>query len=118
MIINDTAMLKKMNRALAINGNLYALEDIERELETGHLQGHVEGDTWAITQVHNWPRRKAVNIMYLVGSLGGALKLEYKVEQWAKSVGADLITAVGRDGWEKHRTLGWKKVGNLYSKDI
>jgi hypothetical protein len=56
--------------------------------------------------------------MYLVGSLGGALKLEYKVEQWAKSVGADLITAVGRDGWEKHRTLGWKKVGNLYSKDI
>jgi len=118
MIITDEAMRKKMQRALDFNGNLYSLDDIEEHLLSGKLQSHAEGETWVITQVHDWPQRRAVNIMYLVGSLAGTPELEQKIEEWARSIGADIITAGGRDGWLKFRTPGWKKIGSLFSKDI
>jgi len=118
MIITDEKMKDKMARALAIGGDLYSLDDIENHLIAGKLQGHVEGDTWAITQVHDWPQRRAVNILYVIGSMGDAIALEAKIEEWAENIGASLITAVGRDGWWDCRTPGWEKVGTLYSKEI
>jgi len=118
MKITDPEMAKKMQRALRIGGCLYTLDDIEAGLQSGELQGHVEGDTWAITQVHQWPQRKAVNVLFVIGSLENSLKLEEKVESWAKSKDATLLTAIGRGGWWMHRTPGWKMVGNLYSKGI
>jgi hypothetical protein len=118
MNITDPAMLKKLNKTLNMSGNLFDLNDIEIGLNNGDMQGHVEGDTWAITQIHRWPRRKAVDIMFLVGSMDNSLKLFLKVEDWAKEMGADLITTVSRDGWERLKVPGWKKIGNFYSKDI
>lgn len=118
MIITDKEMRKKMERALSIGGNLYSLDDIEKDLKDGKLQGHVEGDTWVLTQVHDWPQRRVVNILYVVGSMDNAVALEAKIEQWAEDVGASMLTAVGRDGWWDCRTPGWEKVGTLYSKEL
>ena len=118
MKITDPVMADKMRRALKIGDDLFNLEDIEAGLASGDLQGHVEGDTWAITQVHQWPRKKAVNVLFVVGSLENSLKIETKVSEWAKEQGATLLTAVGRGGWWQHKTPGWKVVGNLYSKVI
>jgi hypothetical protein len=114
----DDNMKRKMARALAISGDLYDIHDIEAHLLEGKLQGHVEGDTWAITQVHDWPQKRAVNILYIIGSLSDTEQLEVKIEEWAKSIGATMLTAVGRESWWNRRTPGWKKVGTLYSKDI
>jgi hypothetical protein len=118
MNIPSHIMMKKMQRALNGNDNLFTMNDIADFLRDGRMQGHVEGDTWAITQVHDWPQRRAVNIMYLVGSLPEAFKLEPKIEAWAKGLGANLITGVGREGWTAYKTLGWRKIGDLYSKEI
>jgi hypothetical protein len=107
-----------MRRALKRGDDLFSLDDIEAGLMSGDLQGHVEGDTWAITQIHQWPRKKAVNVLFVVGSLQNSLKLEAKVETWAKEQEATLLTAVGRGGWWQYRTPNWKIVGNLYSKVI
>jgi hypothetical protein len=111
-------MAAKMNEALKASGDVYDLRDIQDLLKDGMMQGHVEGDTWAITQVHDWPKKKSVNILYVVGSLENSIRLEGKITEWAKEIGADFITAVGRDGWWERRTPGWKKVGTLYSKDL
>jgi hypothetical protein len=111
-------MAAKMNEALKASGDVYDLIDIQDLLKDGMMQGHVEGDTWAITQVHDWPKKKSVNILYVVGSLENSIRLEGKITEWAKEIGADFITAVGRDGWWERRTPGWKKVGTLYSKDL
>lgn len=118
MNITDPEMAEKMRRALKIGDDLFNLDDIEAGLKSGELQGHVEGDTWAITQVHQWPRKKAVNVLFVVGSLDNSLKMEEKVTQFAREQGATLLTAVGRGGWWQVRTPGWKIVGNLYSKVI
>lgn len=118
MKITDPAMQRKMGKALKVNGDVFDLDDIREALKVGKMQGHVEGDTWAITQVHEWPRKKSVNILYVIGSLDDSVKLESKITEWAKEIGANFITAIGRDGWWKFKTPGWKKMGILYSKDI
>jgi hypothetical protein len=118
MNITDPEMLRKMEKALKLGGNLYTLDDIQAELMAGNIQGHVEGDTWAITQIQLFPRRKVVNIMFVIGSISNAAKLEEKISKWAKELGANMITATGRDGWWAHRTPGWKMMGILYSKDM
>ena len=118
MKITDPEMAEKMRRALKVGDDLFNLEDIEAGLASGVMQGHVEGDAWAVTQIHQWPRKKAVNILFVVGSLENSLKLEAKVEMFAKMQNATLLTAVGRNGWWQHKTPGWRIVGNLYSKVI
>ena len=118
MNIDDPEMFKKLIRALEVSGNLYTLSDIEEGLNSGSLQSHVEGDTWAITQVHDWPQRRAVNILFVIGSIEDTAELEAKIEKWAKDINANLLTATGREGWWKVRTPGWKTTGTLYSKDI
>jgi|SRR4249920_2798073 hypothetical protein len=118
MIISDEKMAKLMSKALKLGGDLYTLDDIDKQLLTGDMQGHVEGNTWAITQVHDWPHRKSVNILYVVGNLDDSIKLETRIENWAKGIGASLLTGIGREGWWEYRLPGWKKVGTLYSKDI
>jgi len=118
MIIRDAFMMKRMQRALDQANGLYSLQDIGDALREGKMQGHVAQDTWAITQVSDYPKRRVVDISYVVGNLAGSLELEGKITEWAKAHHADLITAVGREGWWEHRTPGWRKTGTLYSKDI
>ena len=118
MIITDPHMLRKMDRALKEGNQLFDLNSILENLRDGSMQGHIEGDTWAITQVHDFPCKRTVNIVFVVGHIEESLKLEAKVEAWAKEMGADLLTAVGREGWWEHRTPGWKKTGVLYSKEL
>jgi hypothetical protein len=118
MIITDPKMSVKMARALKHGGDLFTLDDIEKGLATGAMQGHVEGDTWAITRVHDWPRKRSVDVICVVGDIQGALVLEERICEWAKGIGAEMITATGRDGWWGYHTPGWQKTGTLYSKDI
>ena len=117
-MITDPFMAEKMKRALKIANNVYTLDDIMDHIKSGKMQGHVEGSTWAITQVHEFPRKKAVDILYVVGSLESSLKLENKIEHWARELGADLLTATGRSGWWDFRTLGWKRNGVVYAKEL
>jgi hypothetical protein len=118
MKITDPKMMERMNKALTLGGALFSLDDILEYLRDGRMQGHVEGDTWAITQIHDWPRKKSVNILYVVGNIKDSIKLEKKITGWAKDIGADTLTAIGREGWWEHRLPGWKKVGTLYSKEL
>ena len=118
MIITNSLMMKRMERALRTGDSLYTLDDIDKELASGDMQGHVEGNTWAITKVQQFPRRKAVHIMFVVGNLSDSFALENKIHNWADSIGADLLTAVGREGWWGFRTPGWRITGQFYSKDI
>jgi hypothetical protein len=118
MVITDPKMARLMDKALQRGNSLFNWADIDENLKSGKMQGHVEGNTWAITQVHEWPRRKSVNILYVVGTMEDVPKLEAKIERWAKEIGADFMTAMGRDGWSKFCPADWRKIGTLYSKDI
>jgi len=116
--ITNPEMLRRMDKALRLGGNLYTMEDIDKQLFTGDMQSHAVEDTWVITQVHEYPHKRAVNILFAVGNIDGALAAEEHVELWAKNIKAKLLTATGRDGWWNFRTPGWNKAGIHYMKDI
>lgn len=118
MKIIDPQMARKFERALKESGHMYSLADIEQALETGDMQSHTINDFWAITQVHDYPQGRSVSIMLAVGDMAGAILMEEEIQRWAKGIGAKTITAIGRSGWWKHRTPGWRKLGTVYSKDI
>lgn len=111
-------MIERLHRALKLGGDCYSLEDVLTALHTGQMQGHVIGDTWAITKVYDWPQKRSVEITFVVGEMHDAIQMEHEIEKFARSVGASAITAIGREGWWKIRTDGWKKMGTLYAKDI
>lgn len=117
-MISDPAMVEKMARALKVANGVYSLDDIIHQMELGNLQGHVEGNTWAVTSVQQFPRKKVVDILYVVGSLNDALIMEKKLERWSRELEADLMTATGRDGWWNFRSLGWKRNGVVYAKEL
>lgn len=111
-------MRKKMERALKHANDCYDLDDIENALMQGKMQGHVIGNTWALTQVHDFPQKRSIEITFVVGDLLESIEMEKYLTDWARAMGANMITAVGRDGWWERRTEGWRKVGTLYAKDI
>jgi hypothetical protein len=113
-------MERKMQRWLRDMNHLYTPDDIMEEIEKGTLQSHTFGNTWVITAVHEWPRRKSVHIDLVVGTLEDAIAAEPQVCAWARSIGADLITGSGRPGWNFYRDYvdGWRMNGYQYSKDL
>lgn len=117
-MITDPAMRKKFERMLRDSGDLYTLEDILDLIEQGKMQSFVDGDTWVVTQVHEFPRRKVLDIVFVVGHLGQAVQLLPQLYMFANEIGATLITGYGRDGWDAVKQPGWKKVGSLYAKEL
>jgi hypothetical protein len=91
----------------------------------GKMQSFAFSDTWVITQVHDFPQRKSVDITFAVGDLDEVFNGLPIVYDWAKSIGADLVTSSGREGWRRflgssnHEAFkGWRRIGSFYSKDL
>lgn len=118
MIITDPEMARKVERLMEDGNGCYTLDDIMNEINEGKMQSHTFGDTWVITQVHEWPQRKSVDLTFVLGheqEFWEGLPTLYK---WARSIGADFMTGSGRDGWWRHHPEGWRRMGSLYSKDL
>lgn len=118
MNITDPTMATKLVRALREGGDLHTLEDIYTALTCGEMQSHVEGQTWVITQVQQYPQKKVVYIWYVVGVQEDLDAIEVRLIEWAREIGARAITSIGRGGWWKLRTPGWKAAGVIYSKEV
>ena len=49
---------RKLQRALDIQGGLFALPDILERISDGRMQSWVHNNSWAITQISIYPRRR------------------------------------------------------------
>jgi len=118
--ITDPEMAEKLEKALKLGGDIHTLEDIENALESGEMQSHSVNNAWVITQVVDYPNKRVLDVMYVVGTLESALETEKTVVEWAKSIGVDRMTAIGREGWDSllETNPGWKKTGSFYVKEL
>jgi hypothetical protein len=117
-VINREDMREKVERALHDFGDLYTFDDIMGFIETGKMQSFTAGDTWIVTQVNEFPRRKVLDICLVVGFLQEATEALPQIYAFARSIGANRVTAVGRDGWWKFAEPGWYRVGGYFAKDL
>jgi hypothetical protein len=108
----------KVDRALHDFGDLYTFDDILELIDKGKMQSFTAGDTWVVTQVNEFPRRKVVDICLVVGFLEDAVRALPDVYKFARDIGATRVTAVGRDGWWKFAEPGWYRVGGYFAKDL
>lgn len=107
--------LDKMARALDRMGNLYSLDDILIEIGNGTMQGFVEDDSWVVTQIANYPRTKALQVIAAVGKMDAVLSIHPRLVSLADEVGASVIQSYGRRGWIKPALeRGWKVKSRAY----
>lgn len=112
---------QKLARVLDAMGGLYLLDDILTRIQDGRMQSHVVNNSWAVTEIGDFPRARKLNILAVVGDLSDHEALEAKVLSYADDVNAGLISAFGRRGWLPHaEALGWrlKSKSYLYHKDL
>lgn len=110
--------LSRAEKVLAAFGGLFTFSDIIERINDGRMQSFTRNNTLIVTQINEYPRRKVVEIVLLVGDVEDALEMEHDVQEWALNAGATLLMAAGRFGWEPLMTDGWKAVSANYVKDI
>jgi hypothetical protein len=116
--ITRADMRLKVERALHDGGDLYTFDDIMALIKEGKMQSFTCGDTWIVTQVNEFPRKKVLEIALVVGNIWEAIEFLPEIYDYARQVGATRVTGFGRDGWWEHHDAGWKKVGTMYAKDM
>jgi hypothetical protein len=112
---------KRLQRALDYQGGLFALSDILERIADGRMQSWVHNNSWAITQITIYPRRRLLEIVAAVGDLHDCRILHGKILVFARDMGVDLVAAYGRRGWARDADRnGWKikTTSYLYHKDL
>lgn len=112
---------QKLARVLDAIGGVYVLDDLKTRIADGRMQSHVVGNSWAITQVIDYPRAKALQVVALVGDAKDLAELHDKVLDYADEINAGLIAALGRKGWMPWaEARGWrlKAKSYLWHKDM
>jgi hypothetical protein len=73
------------------------------------MQSFAVNNSWAITQIEQFPRASQLNVLALVGDLGDTEALNDQVLDFARKIGVGLVSTQGRRGWLPNgHALGWK----------
>lgn len=108
--------LNELNQMLEDQGGLYTFNDVMELISQGKFQSFAEGNTWLVTQVHVFPRKKVLDIVFVVGDLKDLPALEKQMLAFKESIGADHMSATGRLGWNRNTLPGWKAVSTNFIK--
>lgn len=112
-------MRERFEKLLEDAGGFYSFDDIIEAINSGKMQSFSDGESWVVTQVHEFPRKKAVEIAYGIGNSEAMLGvLQDRVVEFAKSIGASTIIATGRIGWHKTAGDDWKMLSANFVREL
>ena len=114
---------QKLARVLDAMGGLYLVDDLLSAIAEDRMQSFSIGNSWAITQVNQFPRAKRLQIIAIVGHLEDVDALHAQILDYADEANVGLLSTYGRMGWLREgswQRLGWKlKAKNyLYQRDM
>ena len=112
---------QKLARVLDAMGGVYLVDDLLTRINDGRMQSFTCNNSWAITEVQDFPRGRKMQIVALVGDLADGEALHEKVMSYADEVNAGLVETHGRKGWLRHALEhGWRvKAKNfIYQKAL
>lgn len=112
---------QKLRKALAIANDAYTLEDILLEINEGRMQSFVEGESWVVTQIVDFPRKRYVEIVFAVGTLDELKMIYPRLEAFAQEIAADGLRAFGRPGWMRQFEIdkhGWVETTRVYVREF
>lgn len=105
-------MRKRLQKALDLQGGLYSIEDIAVEVKAGRMQLFQNENGICIVSVLEFPQRKMLNVVAVVGTMDVIPTLQDEVEAFGRSQGCTRFYSEGRPGWTKVLTkFGWTSIG-------
>lgn len=109
----------QVEKALALMGNTHTFNDILQLLEDGFMQSFAVGETWAVTQILDFPQKRVCEIFLLAGELGQIEEVLAQVFAYARQKGCHLVRGYGRPGWAHYaRPRGWTDDTHIYLKEL
>ncbi len=116
MSLSSEEKLKRLEKALEYGGNTHTVSDVVELIRAEKAQFWSWKDGNIITELHNFPRMKAVHFWLLSGDLKDCLALEEDVLSWAHQQKCTMATACGRRGWERAAaSAGWKPQPQMFN---
>lgn len=110
---------EKLERAIELMGHTHTVGDLIDAIGRGDMQGFTVGDSWAITEIHQFPRKRALYVTMVVGELEHIDALHSRVVSYAKETGCDLIRTFGRLGWKPTGdSFGWKQQASVWVLEL
>ena len=82
-------------------GGTHAIEDIEKEVATGHMQLWVGERGAAVTQILDFPRKKVLHVFLAGGEMDQITDFQESAWIWGQSQGCTAMTLSGRLGWKR-----------------
>lgn len=112
-------MKERFEKMLADFGGFYTFEDIMDNIRKGTMQSFSDGHSWAITQVNEFPRKKVVEIAFVIGDMEDLIgTVQEDILKFARSIGADMLMASGRIGWNKTKNKEWKLHSANFTRTV
>jgi hypothetical protein len=111
----------KLARALDRMGGIYHVSDVLKAISEDRMQGFADGDSWAVTQVVDYPRARVMDVLAVVGDLGACRRLHDRILEYAARNDITFVQAYGRRGWMPDaKSHGWrvKTTSFLYQKEL
>jgi hypothetical protein len=112
---------KKLRKALAVAGDTYTLEDLLHEINEGTMQSFAESESWVVTQIVDFPRKRYLEIVFAIGNLADLKKIYPRLEAFARDNLCDGLRAFGRPGWMRQFEIdraGWVETTRTYVKEF
>jgi len=111
--------IAQVEEALAFMGHTHSLQDVLGMIATGELQSFAEGNTWALTHIIDFPRRRVLEIFLVVGDIEEAERLHDVVIAYGRAHGCSLVRTFGRAGWaHRAKAHGWTTGMCVFMKEI
>jgi hypothetical protein len=97
--------------ALEYGDGGFTYEDIVQAVQDGSFQFWPGVDSMILTEIVNYPRLRAVNVVAAGGNLAEIEAMVPKLEAWARAHGCTEAVFTGRRGWERTflARTGWAK---------
>lgn len=108
----------RTEQMLADFGGFYTFEDILEGIEVGRFQSFAYGETWAVTQICEFPRKTVLEIMFVVGHEEDFEMIHTDILGWARDRDIPYAMANARLGFDRKKMPGWKMVSALFVKDL
>jgi hypothetical protein len=102
---------------LAEMGGFWKWADILDAIGRKEMQMFAVGESFAVTKVMDFPRRRVIDIVLVYGHKRDMAALEDAVNVFKAAVGANGLFASGREGWASRMHGSWRKLSVNYLKD-
>lgn len=107
--------------ALQYAGGTHTFEDIRAGVEAGSLQYWPGVRSVIITEIIQYPQKRALNFFLAGGDLAELEEMYPVIETWGREKGCDVAVMTARKGWERSfltRKERWQPTLVVFEKQL